>query len=423
MLLLTNNYYFYYYNFFFFLNFLNKSIIYKKQFFNLFFKNFIFKSTNFLDFKFFIFFCVTTPFSQFLLKKKKSIFFKEQLQQKSINWKFNIYENFFLNKKLSSLFFNSFNIRKNFIKNEQFLPLNLNLKRFFDYNFIYKNFFYLIEFNNLNRFNLYYFVSYYLANKICYYRCSIFFLFFFFRNFYFFKKMINKISILFLNNKNYYNYFNLTNVVYKNKLNFDVFNKNFFNIIKSKILIFKNLNYFNFLNYFFKTFFEFLFLKKLFLNFYFWKNMLIVFKKYDLFKFLNFKFKKMQHLVGKGFFLNELLEIIFILFLTKDSNFFLNWMIKTMERIYFKNHKKFLYFLKILLTRYFINLLYFFNCEGFHFDIRGKIGVTGNAKKRHYSFSLGKFSFTTKKNKISVAKNVLRTNTGVLGVTFILLFN
>jgi len=98
-------------------------------------------------------------------------------------------------------------------------------------------------------------------------------------------------------------------------------------------------------------------------------------------------------------------------------------MIRTMERIYFKNHKKFLYFLKILLTKYFLNLLYFFNCEGFYFDIRGKIGVTGNAKKRHYSFSLGKFSFTTKKNKISVAKNVLRTNTGVLGVTFILLFN
>jgi len=52
--------------------------------------------------------------------------------------------------------------------------------------------------------------------------------------------------------------------------------------------------------------------------------MLTIFKKYDLFKFLNFKFKKMQHLVGKGFFLNELLEIIFILFLTKDSTFFLN---------------------------------------------------------------------------------------------------
>jgi hypothetical protein len=33
--------------------------------------------------------------------------------------------------------------------------------------------------------------------------------------------------------------------------------------------------------------------------------------------------------------------------------------------------------------------------KGFFFDIRGKVGVSGNAKKRHHSFSLGKITTTS----------------------------
>jgi hypothetical protein len=138
---------------------------------------------------------------------------------------------------------------------------------------------------------------------------------------------------------------------------------------------------------------------------------------------MNYRFKKMQQVVGRGFFLSEMFEILFITFFSKDSSFFVNWLIKTLERIYFKNIRKFLYFLKIILVRYFYKFLYFFNCMGFQFDIRGKIGVTGNAKKRHYMFSAGKFSNTTKKYKISIGKGVLRTATGVLGISFVMLFN
>jgi hypothetical protein len=39
---------------------------------------------------------------------------------------------------------------------------------------------------------------------------------------------------------------------------------------------------------------------------------------------MGFRFKKMQQVVGKGFFLNEMFEILFITFFTKDSNFFIN---------------------------------------------------------------------------------------------------
>jgi hypothetical protein len=60
---------------------------------------------------------------------------------------------------------------------------------------------------------------------------------------------------------------------------------------------------------------------------------------------------------------------------------------------------------------------------GFYFLIKGKVGVTGNAKKRRFSFSNQKYSLTTKKNKISFYKTAISTHTGALGVKFIIIFN
>jgi hypothetical protein len=39
---------------------------------------------------------------------------------------------------------------------------------------------------------------------------------------------------------------------------------------------------------------------------------------------------------------------------------------------------------------------------GVKFDIRGKVGVTGDSKKRHYLFALGETGFTKKKKSIGI---------------------
>jgi hypothetical protein len=50
----------------------------------------------------------------------------------------------------------------------------------------------------------------------------------------------------------------------------------------------------------------------------------------------------------------------------------------------YKNVKKFLYFLKIILKKQILpKFRKFFKLRGFIFDIRGKVGVTGDSKKRH----------------------------------------
>jgi hypothetical protein len=93
-----------------------------------------------------------------------------------------------------------------------------------------------------------------------------------------------------------------------------------------------------------------------------------------------------------------------------------------MERIPFKRHKKLLSVFKFVVNTYSTTLLYSNKVKGFFFDIRGKVGVSGNAKKRHFSFYSGKYSKTTKNSKFDYQHNIIRTFTGALGVTFILFY-
>jgi hypothetical protein len=93
-----------------------------------------------------------------------------------------------------------------------------------------------------------------------------------------------------------------------------------------------------------------------------------------------------------------------------------------MGRIPFKLHKKLLSIFRFIITRYGSELFYYSNVKGFFFDIRGKVGVSGNAKKRHFSFYSGKYSKTTKNSKFDYQHDIIRTFTGALGVTFVLYY-
>ncbi len=61
-------------------------------------------------------------------------------------------------------------------------------------------------------------------------------------------------------------------------------------------------------------------------------------------------------------------------------------------------------------------------CKGLYLDVRGKLGVTGDAKKRHILVRCGESTFSQKAIKVLPAYSIVRTFTGVLGVTFILFY-
>jgi hypothetical protein len=90
------------------------------------------------------------------------------------------------------------------------------------------------------------------------------------------------------------------------------------------------------------------------------------------------KFKRYASFFGG---INNQLEFIlasFFTLITKDVTFFVNWVKGRFEPTFYRKHKKLLYLIKLFFINYMSIYFNFFNCLGFYFKIRGKIGVGGN---------------------------------------------
>lgn len=92
-----------------------------------------------------------------------------------------------------------------------------------------------------------------------------------------------------------------------------------------------------------------------------------------------------------------------------------------MERIHLKKHKK---LIKIIHYAIKDNPIFIESTKtrGFSMDVRGKLGTTGNSKKKHYYFHIGAVSFTSKNHKLLFKQTTIRTSTGVLGVSVFLAY-
>lgn len=250
--------------------------------------------------------------------------------------------------------------------------------------------------------------------------------FFFLKNFFLFNNnnqfILNGCSNLMLNSYFYNCFFKPNNFNFNpeitNHTPFNILN----NSLKKKIFSKININYTpNFYKYIYHTIsgsIESFLKKKFFLKIFskIKKDSLISERIDDLF----FKNKSLQSRIGRGFFLHEMLDVIYITFVYKDLNFLIKWFVKTMYRISFKSHKKFISAFKQILVKNFEFFSKNTNVSGFFFDIRGKVGVTGNAKTRNFFFHAGNFSKTTKKNKFDYQFDIVKTPTGAFGITMYL---
>ncbi len=96
--------------------------------------------------------------------------------------------------------------------------------------------------------------------------------------------------------------------------------------------------------------------------------------------------------------IREALEIIIISFINQDLQILLRFLKRKFEKSHFKKHKKIISILFHLIKQNPI-LFKLTPVKGFSFDIRGKVGASGNAKKRHVFFSFGKISTTSQNTK------------------------
>jgi len=118
----------------------------------------------------------------------------------------------------------------------------------------------------------------------------------------------------------------------------------------------------------------------------------------------------------------EIFGILYYTLLLKDGTFFVNFFKKVLERTKLKLHKKALIGLRKLLGKFFNAYHKCFNLLGLFFNIKGKLGVTGNAKKRRYFFYFGWHNITKRTLRIDLKHVSVWTQTGTLGFTFYLFF-
>jgi hypothetical protein len=135
-----------------------------------------------------------------------------------------------------------------------------------------------------------------------------------------------------------------------------------------------------------------------------------------------FKYKIFQKIIGIGFFFDEMLFLLWRSLVEKDPRIFVTWLGRTITRLPISKHKRLIKLFHYFLMFYSDFFLDFHKLLGVKFDIRGKVGVTGDSKKRHYLFALGETGFTKKKNRLEYTQGLAYTNTGVLGITLIYVF-
>ena len=136
----------------------------------------------------------------------------------------------------------------------------------------------------------------------------------------------------------------------------------------------------------------------------------LLLKRFNILKIFN---KKM---------LKIFLEFCIIFMYTKDSLIISNWLKYIFEKIYYKNHKKVLFFFKNIIYYLFRYFKFFFNIKGIFFKIKGKIALSKNSKKKKFVIKLGSYSLVKKDNFVNFNKNLIKTITGVLGYVIFIFF-
>ena len=329
---------------------------------------------------------------------------------------------------------------KCFIKFKKF-KFYKSYKSVFILNYFFKNLYFVLFHKKLNKM---YFICFFIkkvfnctdkADKVCFFKVY---------NINNFSKSIN----YFINANDFYTinkkYFNLTKLKYFNVNS--IFSKKLDELLNKK---FYHKNHFFYSNYYpvflLKNNLNDIFIKK-FSFFYsggynmYLNNFIILFlenilKKSLFIKLINNSFyesynwylnsilneyKFYKPIYFKSYETSDFIKILWYSFFFKDISIFSKWVSIFMETLNFKNHKKFLLFFNNFIKKYSTVFEDVLKVKGFFFDIRGKVGVTGSSKKRHLTIKFGRLNKFSKKNKIDYDLKLVRTYSGVMGLTYII---
>lgn len=183
---------------------------------------------------------------------------------------------------------------------------------------------------------------------------------------------------------------------------------------RNKFLKLKNRG-FHYLNKFVFSFLEFFFKMSIIFNIKKGSNKIPI-KSISSRNFFQ-KFFKKNLKIGK-----QIIGLLYYAMLLKDANILIIFLRRIFEKNKIKSHKKILYGLKKIIKTLFKPIFFFLGLKGVYLNIKGKLGVSGNAKKRRYFFYFGEHSISKKSLKMSYKFTNIWTYTGTLGLGFFLFF-
>lgn len=117
-------------------------------------------------------------------------------------------------------------------------------------------------------------------------------------------------------------------------------------------------------------------------------------------------------------FLTDFLVTTHLLFKIRDSEFFVNWLLKFFARINFFKFKSIVRFFRYIIVYLYSPLLPSYRIVGLKLCLKGKVGVVGNARTRTIRFMFGGQSVSNYTYKTSQSTQIIRTFTGAISLNF-----
>lgn len=214
--------------------------------------------------------------------------------------------------------------------------------------------------------------------------------------------------------------------VYNNHTPIYILNKNYVKKFRKIFKSYFSKNFKNNMYYYVIPLFEYFFKKNIFIKSF---NLNIYKKRKKKKRFFYKKlikiFKRNKALVisrSINFNIFQLCEIVLYSFYRKDAYLILNWFLRNFKDTHFTKHKNFLTFFKMVINDIFESYKNTAKIKGFYFIIKGKVGVTSNAKKKTIKFVIGSLNKSTKSQKIDFQQSVVKSISGSLGVSMILTY-
>ena len=131
-----------------------------------------------------------------------------------------------------------------------------------------------------------------------------------------------------------------------------------------------------------------------------------------------------QRLIKRGdvIYWKELISCCFISLKLRDATFLMNYLVKKSNRMPLYKHRFFFSRVFNILKTMFFDLNTHYGIVGIKIQITGKISVTGNSRTRTMIFKQGITNYSNLSCKCDNSFNIIRTNTGCLGVNIYIFY-